>query len=198
MNDDSVLGRGARVLIRYKRTSDAPDDYRWRTDPEVTRYDGNEPLTISYADFLGLHIAELSYSDQRRQTFAIDTLDGLHIGNLMYYNANAERQQAEIGVSIGDAGFRGQGYGTEALVVFVAHIWATRPFSQLLLHTYEWNERARGSFLRAGFNPVARVIRGGEALVRMEARRETWMREYASGALPRPPIASNPPPATPL
>lgn len=196
MDDNAVLGRGVRVVIRYKRASDARDDYRWRTDPEVTRYDGTEPLTVSYADFLGLHIAELSYTDSRRQTFAIDTLDGQHIGNLMYYNASAERMQAEIGVSIGEEAFRGQGYGTDALVAFVAYLWTARDFRKLLLHTYEWNERARASFQHAGFRPVARVIRNNAALIRMEAERSEWLRDYDAGLLPAGAPAE--PPSTPL
>lgn len=169
------------MLLRHKRAADAPDDYRWRTDPEVTRYDGTAPLTISYADFLGLHAAELSYSDHRRQVFAIDTHDGLHIGNLMYYNADAGRGEAEIGVSIGEVAFRGQGYGTEALVVFVDYLWTARQFQRLVLHTYEWNERARASFVHAGFKPVARVVRGGAALIRMEARRDEWSPQTGNG-----------------
>jgi len=181
VNDDAIVGRGARVLLRHKRAADAPDDYRWRTDPEVTRYDGTAPLTISYADFLGLHAAELSYSDHRRQVFAIDTHDGLHIGNLMYYNADAGRGEAEIGVSIGEVAFRGQGYGTEALVVFVDYLWTARQFQRLVLHTYEWNERARASFVHAGFKPVARVVRGGAALIRMEARRDEWSPQTGNG-----------------
>lgn len=174
MSAPVIVARGSRVIVRRKCRADAPDDYRWRSDPEVARYDGVEPLTISYADFVGLHVAELSYSDNRRQVFAIDTIEGQHIGNLMFYNASAETRQAELGVSIGEEAFRGKGYGTEALVAFVRFLWEEYPFGRLQLHTFEWNARARASFEHAGFQAVARVARGSDVLIRMVASRETW------------------------
>lgn len=174
MTADGVLGRGEHVIVRRKRIADAPDDYRWRTDPEVARFDGAEPLRMTYTDFVGLEAAELAYADNHRQVFAIDTADGLHIGNLMFYNASPETGQAELGISIGDEQFRGSGLGTEALVAFVDFLWRTFPFRRLVMHTFEWNNRARASFERAGFSAEARVIRGSDALIRMVAARETW------------------------
>jgi RimJ/RimL family protein N-acetyltransferase len=199
MSDEKrYLARGTNVSIRLKTAADAPDDYRWRTDPEVMRYDGADPLTISYSEFLGLYTAELACVDSRRQAFAIDTTDGQHIGNVMFYNADHQRMQAELGVSIGEPAFRGRGLGSEALVLFVAHLWAAKPFSRLLLHTFDWNERAQASFQHAGFQPIARVSRGQQILIRMEARREWWLLDYEAGRLPSPSHHDEGASATPL
>lgn len=180
------LARGSRVLIRRKRMADASDDYRWRCDPEVARYDGLEPLTMTYSDFAALHAAEIAYADNRRQAFAIDTVEGAHIGSLMFYNARQDRAQVELGVSISDADFRGRGLGTEALVLFACHLFEERGFRRLVMHTFEWNTRAHHSFERAGFRVVARVVRDSATLLRMEALRDEWLAAYRGGLLPGP------------
>jgi hypothetical protein len=49
------------------------------------------------------------------------------------------------------------------------------------LHVLEWNERAARCFSRSGFDPVARVLRDGQAFTRMESRREWWLLWDAEG-----------------
>jgi hypothetical protein len=53
------------------------------------------------------------------RSFAIEDEVGRHIGNVMYYNIDTARSEAEIGISIGERGCWSLGYGSDALEAVV-------------------------------------------------------------------------------
>ena len=64
------------------------------------------------------------------------------------------------------------GYGTDAVVTLVGHIFKTiSSINKVYLHTLEWNSRARNSFAKAGFVEVREVKRDGQNFVLMETLR---------------------------
>jgi RimJ/RimL family protein N-acetyltransferase len=183
-HDDLVLVRTPRLRIRRKCIDDALDDYRWRRDPETVRFDGAAPLDQPYSDFLQQFRSDLMVANPARQLFSLDMVDGPHIGNVMYYNADSVRGVAEVGLSIGEHAYRGQGLGSEAMTAFVFYLWHSHPFHTLFLHTLEWNHRAQRCFARAGFSAIARVQRAEHLYLRMEARREWWLMHFEAGRIP--------------
>ena len=171
-----AVGRGVRV--RHKLPGDAFDDFLWRRDPEIARYDAAKPLSTTFGEFLRRFENDLSTIDPRRRLFALDDEQGTHIGNIMYYNADERRLAAEFGMVIGRPDYRGRGLGREAAIAFLHHLFVTEQFQVIYLHTLEWNERARRCFEHAGFLPAARVRRRAEWFLRMEAPREGWLEWY--------------------
>jgi hypothetical protein len=77
-----------RITLRPKMISDAKDDYAWQTDTELVELDAAIPLDISFKEYLSEYTFELCYPSLNRHEFGIDTLDGKHIGNCVYYNVN--------------------------------------------------------------------------------------------------------------
>lgn len=173
--DHLVVATGPRLRIRHKTRDDAIDDYAWRRDPENARLNGMLPFTEGFTRFLQVFEHDLAFGQPDRAQFAIETSAEVHIGSVMFYNADHGRETAEFGISIGDARYRGVGLGREATTVFLRYAWQTFPFRTFYLHTLEWNERAHRCFLASGFNDVALVERGGDRFIRMEARREWWL-----------------------
>ena len=176
-----LIAATRRVRLRTKALSDAPNDYRWRRDPEIARFDAARPMTLAYSRFLHQFERDLAVVDPTRLLVAVDTHDGEHIGNVMYYNADTRRRTAEFGICIGSAHHRDRGFGTDATIAFMGYLFGECGFAVIHLHTLEWNERARRSFARSGFHEVARVTRGGQEFVRMEARRDAWLRRWPVG-----------------
>ena len=91
---------GEKVVLREKRVEDAPTDYSWRVDKELAALDATRPLNMSYDSFLKYSKEELAYPNPLSKRLAIDTIDGTHIGNCMYYDIDLKRGEAELGIMI--------------------------------------------------------------------------------------------------
>lgn len=179
---------GKLVRLRPKHPEDAPDDYRWRTDPELATFDAVQPLRMSFQDFQTLYLEELKYPTPRQRTFGIEDIGtGKHIGNCMYYDIDEYRRQAELGIMIGEKEFWSHGYGTDAVRTLVRHVFSTTGLNRIYLHTLDWNIRAQKSFAKAGFVAINTVARRGFTFVTMEILREAFeagdrQRQPAEGA----------------
>ena len=176
------ITRGEKVVIRGKRIEDAPDDYSWRTDEELAKLDASQPLRMTYRDFLRFSKDELLYSGGTSRRLAIDTYDGEHIGNCMYYDVDLRRGRAELGIMIGKREYWGRGYGTDAVATLLGHIFTNMSIDLVYLHTLEWNERARRAFAKSGLRETVKVRRSGLDFVKMEIGRQEWEAKQSYGA----------------
>ena len=166
--------RGQRVVLRPKRLEDAQNDYAWRADEELARLDATAPLRMSFQDYLRLYQDELRRPLPWSRRFAIETVQGKHIGNCMCYDINTVDGEAEGGIMIGDPAYWNNGYGRDSVTLLVDHAFTTLPLNRVYLHTLEWNTRARRSFARVGFKEVGLVRRDGQDFILMELWRRQW------------------------
>ncbi len=180
---EGEVARGTLTVLREKRLGDAPADYRWRTDPQLAKFDAARPFGGTYNDFLALYRDELNYPSPYRRSLAIETMEGRHIGNAMYYNIDQARSEAEIGITIGDRDYWSRGYGTDVVRTLVRYVLQATGFGRIHLKTLEWNHRARHAFEKAGFVEYGRTRRGGNGFILMEITRDAVLG-------PEPPPAS--------
>jgi len=169
---DDVIARGRRTVIRRKRLSDAADEYRWRRDPELARYDASRPVQAPFQDYQRNWSFDYRFTDVSGRSFAIEDENGEHVGNVMYYNLDPERGEAEVGISIGERRCWSQGYGSDALALMARVLFRTTGLRRLYLHTLAWNQRAQRSFQKAGFAACGTSWRDGHTFVVMEALRQ--------------------------
>ncbi len=168
------IARGERVTLREKRLGDATNDFRWRSTPGLSRFDAARPLTMSYQQYLALFREELLYPSPYRRSFGIEDASGKHLGNIMYYNIDALRQEAELGITIGEQPYWSQGYGTEAVGLLTGYLLEKQGYQRLYLKTLDWNDRARHCFEKASFREYGKATRSGNTFILMELRRE-WL-----------------------
>ena len=168
---------GEFIRLREKRIDDIPDEYSWRVDDELSRLDATRPLTMSYDDFFRYTKEEMQFPSYRSKRLAVDTLDGVHIGNVMYYDLNVRNREAELGIMIGDKGYWGKGYGTDIVKTLLTHLFLDIALDRVYLHTLAWNYRAQASFEKAGFKKVRSVRRGGQEFLLMEVVGTEWRNE---------------------
>jgi len=168
--------KGQKVVLREKRLEDATNDYAWRSDEELARLDAAPTLRIAFADFLASYADELRHPSSRRRRFAIDTLDGKHIGNCMYYDIDEGKRQAELGIMMGDRDYWDQGYGTDAVTTLLDHIFDTTRLERVYLNTLEWNVRAQRCFEKCGFVLCKRQRRYNGNFIVMEIYRSSWQK----------------------
>jgi len=169
---DDVVARGQRTVVRRKRLADVHDEFRWRTDPELAHFDASRPAQTPFANYERNWAFDFRFTDMPRRSFAIEAENGRHIGNVMYYNYDQSRCEAEIGISIGERDYWDGGYGTDALVALVRVLFAEGAVERLYLHTLDWNTRAQRSFQKAGFHESGTSWRDGHTFIMMEVRRD--------------------------
>lgn len=179
---ESVLIKGEKVILREKHIEDAQEDYIWRTDEELAQLDATRPIDMPYGDFRRYIEEEIRSPGPKSKRLAIDTIDGKHIGNFMYYDIDLRRGEAELGIMIGDRSYWGKGYGSDVIRAVRDHLFSETPLKRLYLHTLEWNERARKSFIKSGLREVKMVSRGGLKFVLMETLRSDWELELRNSS----------------
>lgn len=167
---DDVIARGRKTVVRRKRLPDVGDEYRWRSDAELAQFDASRPVQTPFANYERNWSFDYRFTDMPQRSFAIEDANGRHIGNVMYYNLDQARSEAEIGISIGERDYWENGYGTDALTALIAALFAAGEVRRLYLHTLDWNTRAQRCFHKAGFRDCGTSWRDGHTFVMMEQR----------------------------
>ena len=169
---EGEVARGQLIVLRAKTLADAEQDYAWRRDAELAAFDAARPYSGRLSEYKAILSDELAYPSPYRRTLAAEDTDGRHIGNVMYYNIDYQRREAEIGVTIGLREYWGRGYGTDLVRTFVAHLFEALQLERVYLKTLDWNLRAQRCFEKAGFRQYGASRRGEYSFVLMECRRQ--------------------------
>jgi len=163
-----------KIRLREKNFRDTADDYAWQADPELARLDAVQPLITSFAKYLESYACELHYAPVTRHPFAIETLDGKHIGNCVYYGVDEAKGEAELGIMIGNRDYWDKGYGTDAVATLVEYVFHETKLERIYLKTLVDNYRAQKCFERCGFNQCGNMVRNGNNFLLMEIHRKQW------------------------
>lgn len=184
-----MVARGRITVIRRKRMRDARDEYRWRSDEELAQFDASRPVQSAFENYERNWSFDYRFTDMAGRSFAVEDESGRHIGNIMYYNIDHGRAEAEIGISIGERDCWSRGYGSDALSALTRKLFKTTALERFYLHTLDWNERAQRAFSRAGFAICGTSWKDGHTFVVMELRR-AWL-ESPRPVAPAPMIAAS-------
>jgi ribosomal-protein-alanine N-acetyltransferase len=162
---------GDKIKIRHKRLQDAINEYLWRQDDELSRLDASTPLTGSFQEYIHWYAEDHGYSNNSC-ILAIETFDGIHIGNFGCFNIDDINKQLEIGIMIGNKSYWNHGYGMDAMMTMVDHLFNNTHAERISLKTLDWNIRAQKCFEKCGFLPCGKLVRGDYNFILMEMRRQ--------------------------
>ena len=165
--------------MRNKRLSDARKDYEWQRDPELSRLDATMPIACSFQEYLADFTNGIQYPTPYRRSFSVETQDGKHIGNCVYYNIDEGRGEAEIGIMIGDRDYWNKGYGTDAVIALISHIFRRTKLNRLYLKTLTSNARAHRCFTKCHLKPCGHLERDGYEFLLMEIYRREWQQQQS-------------------
>jgi len=169
----------SKIRLRDKKLVDATDDYAWQTDPGLAQLDAVPPLTTTFPRYLSDYASGLRYPSSTRHPLAIETSDGKHIGNCVYYGVNETKGEAELGIMIGNRDYWDKGYGTDTVTTLVSYIFRQTNLNRIHLKTLDDNYRAQKCFKKGGFTPYRYVVRDGFRFVLMEIHRKQWQEQQA-------------------
>ena len=147
---------GDRVYLSHFERADGPLLAKWLSDLEVTTHLG------AIGQVFGLEDEEEWLERVRRDrynpTFAIIVREDKQIiGSLGLKGVDPKRDTAELGICIGDRSAWGKGYGPEAIRLLVDFGFTLLSLQSIYLKYWDFNPRARGAYLRAGFKDAGRL-----------------------------------------
>jgi diamine N-acetyltransferase len=142
---------GTKVRLRPIERDDLPRFVEWFGDPEVRRH---------LAIYLPFSLAQeerwfenLQGRLERQEDvlLAIETADGVHIGNLGLHGINWKDRSAELGIAIGEKAYWNQGYGTDAIRTLLGLAFRELNLHRVLLRVDADNARGIRCYEKAGF-----------------------------------------------
>jgi len=152
------LGKKVR-LVPYERTKHMDNAYRWINDEKISEWLGLGDYPVSL-------LSEAQWFDDcekgspTRADFAIETLDGEHIGFSNLFKMDLQSRTAHSGSLIGATEHWGKGYGSDA-----ARVRARYAFERLNMrilfssyldgNTKSANMQAAAGYLEWGRMPLA-------------------------------------------
>jgi diamine N-acetyltransferase len=157
---------GEKNRLRPIERDDLPRFVEWFGDPEVKRHLGIWlPFSLAQEE----RWFERSLEQIERQEavlLAIETTEGMHIGNVGLHQIDWKNRHAELGIAIGEKVYWNQGYGSDAV-----HTLLKLAFREMNLHRVQLrvdadNGRAIRCYEKAGFQKEGTlreiVFRGGQ------------------------------------
>jgi len=148
---------GERVRLRAVEREDIPRFLKWLNDPDLRRF-LNMYLPLSRAQ--EEEWFEQQLKDEGQRLFAIETMEGEHIGNIGLHRINWKDRCAELGVFIGESQFWGQGYGADAVRTLVRLAFEEMGLHRISLRVFDFNERAIRCYEKCGFRQEGRLREG--------------------------------------
>jgi RimJ/RimL family protein N-acetyltransferase len=138
--------QGPRVSIRPMKRADLDAMMQWRrsADPLYQPFDFPRQSHTDHIRWFEWRSKEAS-----RRLYTIENEQKQVIGSLTLREINGQ-YSARLGITIG-ADFVSQGYGTEALRLFLDHFFAEMGFAQMVLDVAATNLRAVRTYRSLGF-----------------------------------------------
>ena len=140
---------GTKVRLRAIERDDIPRFVKWFNDPDVREHlSVYRPLSHAQEEKWFERQAELDPADH---VFAIETADGVHIGNAGLHGINWKDRSAEFGIVVGDKEYWSQGYGTDATLTLMGYAFGELNLHRVQLRVDADNPRAIRCYEKAGF-----------------------------------------------
>ncbi len=171
---------GHKVMLRAITRDDLERLCQFNNDVEVELAGGGDPPTPqSVARLHAEYDAQVSAGGRDGTSFAIEA-DGVCIGQCALFQFDAVAQSCALGITIGDKGYWGRGYGGDAIRLLLDYAFRLRHLRRVYLTVNSTNARAIGAYRRCGFVEEGRlrqhVWSAGQYidLVNMGILRDEW------------------------
>ena len=141
---------GQHVILRRHAPANVEAFRRWYADPRVarlTRYQDGPMRPIEIERFF---LSRVVGPDSLAMAIHLKD-DGRLIGTCAFSQLDGDNGSALFHITIGEIDCWGQGHGTEATQLMLAHAFETLHLHRVALSVFEFNERAIRSYQRCGF-----------------------------------------------
>ncbi len=169
---------GEKVRLRPVEREDLPRFVRWFGDAEVRRHlSVYLPLSLVQEERWFERLTERLESG-REVVLAIDTLDGVHIGNSGLHAIDWKNRSAELGIVIGEKDYWDRGCGTDAVRLLLRLAFGEMNLHRVYLRVDEDNLRGIRCYEKCGFQKEG-LLR--DAVFREGAYHGQWLMSVLRG-----------------
>ncbi|MBI4790193.1 MAG: GNAT family N-acetyltransferase [Chloroflexi bacterium] len=174
---------GLRRFEDYLTDAQIARVYRWSCDRELLRWSGGTPTELTLSEFRDRLRGDSHFGPNHRRAFFIVTRTGELIGRVGCFAIDWDEHEAELGIVIGETAYWGQGYGREAILTMLRHLFQTTSLERINLFTFNDNVRAQRCFAACGFRTVGAVRRFSPDVgefdgVEMEITRREFLADF--------------------
>lgn len=145
---------GQKTRLRAIEREDIPTFVRWLNDQEVRQY-LEMYLPISKAQEEEWFEAQLK--DDSVRIFAIETGEGVHIGNIGLHDLDWKNRNAFLGIVIAEKEYWGRGYGSDAILTLLGFAFNEMNLHRIYLSVFDFNQRAIRCYENCGFRHEGRA-----------------------------------------
>lgn len=146
---------GERVALGPLRRDLIPFYQRWINDFGVLRSRGRPPRATTL-EAAGRDYDDLATTDARHTFTVYDRATWRPIGDAGLHGFDQRHRSAFLFITIGEAAYRGKGYGTEATRLVLDYAFTALGFHSVKLEVAEFNLAGINAYRRAGFREVGR------------------------------------------
>ncbi len=148
---------GERVTLRAIERDDLQRLWEFNNDLAVELAGGGDPpMPQSYERLVADLEREWQKGGRDDSLFAIE-VDGAIIGLCQLSNFNQTARNAELGITIGDKEYWGQGYGSEAIALLLHYAFQYRNLNRIWLWCHGANQRGIRAYKGCGFVEEGRL-----------------------------------------
>ncbi len=146
---------GKQVRLAYMDLeADSAQWAKWRMDSELQRLADWGPANVYSQREMKRWIEEDS---EKRYPFSIRTLENDQIiGFITLTGFNWTAREAWLGIVIGERGFWGHGYGSDAIQTLLRFAFEELNLNRVSLDVFEYNQRAIRCYEKLGFQHEGR------------------------------------------
>lgn len=149
--------KSARVTLRAIRRDDLSTLNAFYNDVEVELAGGGDPPLPQSVERLEAEFnSQIAGGGRDGMSFVIEA-DGRCIGQCALFGVNGVARTAELGITIGDKGYWGRGYGREAVTLLVEYGFRHHNLHRIHLKVHAANERAMRCYRACGFVEEGRL-----------------------------------------
>lgn len=155
--------RYKNIVLRPMCEKDLVDEERWHTvETEWQKWDApweweedDEPFNME--EEREKLIKKLNNPPKVYGTLELDTADGLHIGGVGRYLIFGDKHLLAVGIDIPPTTERGKGYGKNALLLWIAYLFANCSLEEIYTQTWSGNHSMIKLAESIGFEEIGRI-----------------------------------------
>lgn len=174
---------GRRVTLRRHAPENLAAVSRWYRDPEVARLTRYQTRPMPREEVERFFQTRLLEPDSVAYAIHVRLTDRL-IGLTTFSALDADNGSVLFHITLGERDVWGQGYGTEATTLMLAHAFERLGLHRVGLSVFSFNDRAIRSYEKAGFRIEGRlrdaIVRDGRYWdeIQMGALRPEWLERF--------------------